>query len=86
MLFRSNCKEFPSDDCNYKKGSHVGRIAVHEILTITKSMRHAIESNVPWSDLEQFLDISGFQSLSVQLSDLIQKGIIDSKEVGRLLI
>ena len=81
-----NCKEFPSDDCVCKKTNHVGRLAVHEIITITKSMRHAIESNVPWSDLERFLDISGFQSLSDQMSDLIQQGVIDSKEVERLLI
>ena len=81
-----DCKEFPSEDCPCRKTGYVERLAIHEIVTITKSMRQAIESNVPWSDLERLQDISTYQSLPAQMSDLIQQGIIDSKEMERLLI
>lgn len=68
--------------CSYCNNTgYKGRIAVHEILLVTREMRNMIARNVSINELTHFAIANGMSTLKQESVKLIQSGITSFKEV-----
>lgn len=65
--------------CN--QSGYKGRIAVHEILTITKELRDMIAVNASVNDITKYAVADGMSTLKMECIRLVIKGITSFKEV-----
>ena len=69
-------------DCNEK--GYKGRIAIHEIVVMTKKMKSLIEKRASEEEMRQLAVTEGTQMLQDSARDLVLEGITTADELNRV--
>lgn len=88
-------KWLPADVKTVKRGigcvqcnqtGYLGRIAVHEVVTIDKELRNMIARNATMEEIDQYaIKVQGMQTLQDQALELVRKGQICTEELIKLM-